>query len=108
MMTELQRVRLVRLLGISEGISFLVLLLIAMPVKYIWHLPGMVTVVGWIHGALFIAYGIVVLLAAKALRYPLFRVGVACAAALLPVGTFLLDRGWRKRERELRQAEKHV
>jgi integral membrane protein len=100
-MMDFYKVRMLRITGITEGISFFVLLLVAMPLKYFFAMPQMVTVVGWIHGALFIAYLVAVVVAAGALRYSLFRVGVAFAAALVPVGTFWLDREWRKREREL-------
>ena len=45
-----------RIVGIAEGISFLVLLLIAMPLKYLAGFPQAVLIVGWIHGFLFIVY----------------------------------------------------
>ncbi|MEK6782532.1 MAG: DUF3817 domain-containing protein [Bacteroidota bacterium] len=54
-----------RIIGIAEGISFLVLLLIAMPLKHYFGFPMMVKVVGWMHGILFIAYIGAVLLAIK-------------------------------------------
>ena len=45
-----------RMIGIAEGISFLVLLLIAMPLKYLMHIPEAVKITGWIHGALFVTF----------------------------------------------------
>ena len=45
-----------RMVAIAEGISFLVLLGIAMPLKYILDVPEAVKVVGWIHGALFVTF----------------------------------------------------
>lgn len=50
-----------RRIAISEGISFLVLLLIAMPLKYFAHLPKAVTIAGSIHGVLFISFMILAL-----------------------------------------------
>ena len=44
------------MIGIAEGISFLVLLLIAMPLKYFMQMPEAVKFVGWVHGALFVAF----------------------------------------------------
>ncbi|MBK8609388.1 MAG: DUF3817 domain-containing protein [Chitinophagaceae bacterium] len=41
-----------RIVGIAEGISFLVLLLIAMPMKYFMQIPEAVKFTGWVHGAL--------------------------------------------------------
>ena len=40
----------------AEGISFLVLLFVAMPLKYIWDDPSWVRIVGMAHGVLFVAY----------------------------------------------------
>ena len=91
-----------RFTGISEGISFLVLLMIAMPMKYYLGLPLAVRVVGWMHGVLFILYIIAVFLSIKIMRWNWFAVLVALGASLIPFGTFLLDKSWRKREKEIR------
>ena len=96
------KIRYLRFTGIAEGISFLVLLLIAMPLKYYFGLPIAVKVVGWMHGVLFIAYIIIVLLSIKIMRWNWFSVGVALAASLIPIGTFLLDASWKRREEELK------
>ena len=42
-----------RLVGGLEGISYLLLLGVAMPLKYLAGMPAMVQVAGWIHGLLF-------------------------------------------------------
>jgi integral membrane protein len=90
-----------RVIGIAEGISFLVLLLIAMPIKYFLGVPEVVKYVGWIHGVLFMAYVVAVFLAIRAMRWNLFSVLVALAASLVPVGTFLLDKQLKRRQDEL-------
>ncbi|MBK5279665.1 MAG: DUF3817 domain-containing protein [Bacteroidia bacterium] len=95
------RIVYLRLTGITEGISFLVLLLIAMPLKYYFGWPLAVKVVGWLHGILFIAYIAAVLLAIKAMQWNWFSVGVALAASLIPIGTFVLDASWKRREKQL-------
>lgn len=97
-------IRNLRFIGIAEGISFLVLLLIAMPLKYFLGVPMAVKVVGWMHGVLFIAYILVVLLAIKAMDWSFFGVVIALVASLIPGGTFVLDRSWKRREQVLRQA----
>lgn len=97
------KIRFLRLVGITEGISFLVLLLIAMPLKYYFGWPMAVKVVGWMHGVLFVAYIVAVLLAIKAMVWNWFDVLVALAASLVPVGTFVLDKWWKKREEEISQ-----
>jgi len=95
------RIKLLRFVGITEGISFLILLLIAMPLKYFFDWPFAVKVVGWAHGILFVAYIFAVLLAIRAMKWSWFSVGVALAASLVPIGTFMLDRSWKRRENEL-------
>ncbi len=45
-----------RKIAFAEGVSFLVLLLIAMPLKYMADLPITVTIVGGLHGILFVAF----------------------------------------------------
>jgi len=97
------RITQLRVIGIAEGISFLILLLIAMPLKYYFDLPMMVKVVGWLHGILFIVYIAAVFLAIKAMRWNWFSVLVALAASLIPIGTFVLDKSLKKRQDELQE-----
>lgn len=90
---------LLRVVGFAEGISFLVLLGVAMPLKYIAKLPLAVTVVGTIHGVLFILFVAAVLNASMRLRWwsPTWLLAAA-AASVLPFGTFVLDAWLRRRE----------
>jgi|SRR5688500_4825853 integral membrane protein len=92
-------IRNLRVIGILEGISFLVLLCIAMPLKYFMDMPLAVKYVGWAHGVLFILYIPAVFLARKAMQWNFFQVLVALAASLVPFGTFVLDRQLSKREK---------
>jgi integral membrane protein len=94
----INKIRFLRYIGIAEGISFLVLLLIAMPLKYYFGWPMAVKVVGWMHGILFITYIVAVLLAVKAMKWNWISVGLALVASLIPIATFLLDRSWKRRE----------
>jgi integral membrane protein len=87
--TALGRLRIVAFL---EGISFLVLLCIAMPLKYMADTPGPVRVVGMAHGVLFIAYVFLLLQVALELRWKLSRAVLAFIASLIPFGTFYADK----------------
>ncbi len=80
-----------RLIGILEGISFFVLLLVAMPLKYFLDLPLAVKYVGWVHGILFIAYMVALLNAAIRLSWSWKKVVIAGLASLFPGGPFILD-----------------
>jgi integral membrane protein len=82
--------------GITEGISFLILLFIAMPLKYFFKQPMAVTIVGWIHGILFVAF-LVLAWEVKTSRSKSMKwFAAAFAAALLPAGTFFFDRQLKK------------
>jgi len=94
-------IRLLRIIGISEGISFLTLLLIAMPLKYFVDFPLAVKIVGWAHGILFMAFFVMVLVAVKPMKWRLMDVLIAWTASLVPTGTFFLDRSLKRRLNDL-------
>ncbi|RKH35501.1 DUF3817 domain-containing protein [Corallococcus sicarius] len=94
-----------RAVAFWEGMSFLVLLLIAMPLKYVMHLPQGVRVVGMAHGLLFMAYLYTLMMAAIEYRWGVKRIAVAFAASLVPGGTFWLDAQLRGEARALETAQ---
>ena len=81
-----------RILGFVEAASFLTLLFVAMPLKYLAHLPQPVSVVGALHGAIFVAYLVFLVLVATKEKWRLGPVLGALAAAILPFGPFFFDR----------------
>jgi integral membrane protein len=81
-----------RIIAICEGLSFLILLFIAMPLKYFAGKPEAVQFVGWAHGVLFVAYMIAGLDVRKALGWDFKKVLTAVLAAFVPFGPFILDK----------------
>jgi len=81
-----------KFIAILEGISFLVLLGIAMPLKYILGYPATTEVVGMAHGILFIAYVLMVFFIRKQLNWNYKTTFLALAASVLPFGPFVVDR----------------
>lgn len=81
-----------RRVGKIEGISYLVLLFIAMPLKYFADLPLAVKIVGWIHGVLFIWFCWVLAVARFRGGFSYGMSLLAFIAALLPFGPFVIDR----------------
>ena len=75
-----------RLVGIVEAISFLLLLGVAMPLKYAAGMPMAVKIAGWIHGLLFILFCIALIQAWRASRWSILHAGGFLIAALLPLG----------------------
>ncbi len=80
-----------KIIAIAEGISFLVLLLIAMPLKYMMQIPEPVKYVGWAHGVLFVLYGILLLQVFIVVKWSFIKTLVAFLVSFIPFGTFWLD-----------------
>lgn len=91
----MQALRRLRWAGWLEGGSFLVLLFVAMPLKYLAGQPLAVRVVGMAHGVLFILYVVMLALAAGDRAWPVGRSVRGLVAALLPFGPFVFDRSLR-------------
>jgi len=87
-----------RLIGIVEAVSFLMLLGIAMPLKHFAEMPQAVRILGWVHGLLFIGFVVALILARDAMRWSFRWTGLVLLAALLPFGPFVIDRRLRKEE----------
>ena len=95
-----------RFIGTLEAISFLVLLGIAMPLKYAFGMPEMVKYTGWAHGLLFVLYLGAVLNAAFSFRWSLWKVLAAMAASVVPFGPFILDARLLKQEETKLESQK--
>ncbi|WP_320108707.1 DUF3817 domain-containing protein [Psychrobacter sp. NG25] len=92
-LTEKQNFALKKLtiMGYLEGTSFLLLLGIAMPLKYMLGMPEAVSYVGPLHGILFVAYIIVLIITASKIKIPLWALPVGVLGSFLPLGPFIFD-----------------
>ncbi len=95
-----------RLIAITEGISYIVLLFIAMPIKYFAGFPDAVKYTGWVHGLLFMLYLLGLISAKINLNWGFKKTVIAFLASLIPFGTFVLDVSLRKEESLLLQKAK--
>ena len=86
---------LLRYIALSEGASWITLLFFAMPMKYLWHDPIYVKIVGMLHGLLFIA--LLVYLALTLLEEDIDKRETAriFIASFIPFGTFFTDKNLR-------------
>lgn len=89
-----------RVIGLVEGASFLFLLGVAMPIKYLAGNPLPVKYAGWVHGILFILFCVALVGAARAQGWGVRKALKFFVAALLPFGPLVIDRGL-KAEQEL-------
>lgn len=81
-----------RWLALAEGVSFLLVLFVTMPLKYAFHYPMPNKIVGMAHGLLFVAYVWLVLQMALEYRWPHKKTALALLASVVPFGTFWADK----------------
>ena len=79
------------LIGRAEGVSYLLLLLIAMPLKYFADMPLAVKYTGWVHGLLFVLYVAAIVLTGVERKWSLWKMFLFFLAALLPFGPFVAE-----------------
>lgn len=89
---KLRLINIYRYTALVEAISYLILLFIAMPLKYIWDIPDGVKYMGWIHGWLFLFYFAVLIAAAFKYRWSILRVVYYLIASVLPFLPFFIDK----------------
>ncbi len=84
--------KLLRFTAFWEGVSYLLLLFVCMPLKYLvgWeHAALMTRIVGMAHGFLFVAYVILVLMYAN--KWGVLKTLLLLLASILPFGTFVAE-----------------
>lgn len=80
-----------RLSGWLEGLSYLLLLGVAMPIKYVWGDPSWVSVVGMAHGILFVLYVGLAFVLYDREDWSIKKLAYAMIASFLPFGPFVFD-----------------
>ncbi|MFT5237417.1 MAG: integral membrane protein [Flavobacteriaceae bacterium] len=83
-----------KIISTLEAISFLLLLGIAMPLKYIWDLPQMVQTVGMAHGVLFLLYIAGAVYISQKLNWTIKQLAIAIFCSILPFGPFYIERNY--------------
>lgn len=101
MTTHKSSTKLFRTVGLLEGISYLVLLGIAMPLKRFAGIPEAVKYTGWAHGILFMLFVALLLQVGYTQKRSFRWMAAAFIASLIPFGTFVLDRQIKKEEQAL-------
>lgn len=85
-------IQTLRAVGFLEGMSFLLLLFIAMPMKYLMDNPILVKYVGMGHGVLFIVFLVVLFVVCEKQKWALNVFILGLIASILPFGPFVFDR----------------
>lgn len=85
-------VKTFRIVSTLEALSFLLLLGIAMPLKYIWEFPQMVQVVGMAHGVLFLLYLVGAYFMKEKLNWSWSTLAIVMLCSVLPFGPFYAEK----------------
>ena len=81
-----------RKIALLEGLSYIILLVIGVPLKYLFNNDWVVKLLGMPHGILFIAYIIFSLILYKKMKWSNLDFTIILSASLIPFGTFYADR----------------
>jgi integral membrane protein len=81
-----------RVVSFLEGTSYLLLLFIAVPIKYWMNDPQYVKLLGMPHGLLFVGYIVLAFLLRSELNWSIKTFGAVLLASILPFGTFYVDK----------------
>jgi len=87
-----------RVMAYLTGVLLLLLVFVAMPIKYVGHNRGPVALIGTAHGFLFIVYLVTAFDLGVRLRWPLPRLGLRMLAGTVPFAAFVVE---RRVEREM-------
>ncbi|HEY0091291.1 MAG TPA: DUF3817 domain-containing protein [Flavobacterium sp.] len=85
-----------KFIALLEGVSLLLLLLFAMPMKYMFDQPVYVKVIGMAHGILFMVYIILALMLKQEKKWNWIQLAEICIASIIPFGTFYIERKYLK------------
>ena len=83
--------KIFRIIAFLEGISYLLLFVVSMPLKYVFDIPEPNQVIGYFHGLLFVAYCIYAIIIYREYNWSLTTLFIVFVASLLPFGTFIAE-----------------
>ena len=84
-------IKILRIISYLEGISYVLLLFIAVPIKYYADDPSLVKLLGMPHGLLFVAFVIVSLMNSKKYDWSFIKTVFVLISSIIPFGTFYVD-----------------
>jgi integral membrane protein len=84
-------IKILRVISYLEGISYILLLFIAVPIKYYANDPYLVKLLGMPHGLLFVAFVILSLVNSKKYNWSFIKTIVVLISSIIPFGTFYVD-----------------
>lgn len=90
--------KLFRIVAFLEGVSYILLLFIATPIKYLANDPQYVKLLGMPHGLLFMLYVVLAIILKPTYKWNNRSFAVILIASVIPFGTFYVDRKYLKKK----------
>jgi len=85
-----------RIVALLEGVSYILLLFIATPIKYLGDDPTYVKLLGMPHGVLFLAYIVLAIMVSQELKWNIRTLLIVLVASIIPFGTFYIEKKYLK------------
>jgi integral membrane protein len=89
--------KIFRIISFLEGISYLLLLFVAVPIKHFQGDVSYVKMLGMPHGILFMGYIVLAIVIQKQMKWNLKTVGIVVLASVIPFGTFYVDKKYMQK-----------
>ncbi len=86
-----------RITALLEGVSYILLLFIATPIKYLYEDPQYVKILGMPHGILFMSYVVLAILISSDMKWTTKTLWIVLVASIVPFGTFYIDKKYLKK-----------
>ena len=81
-----------RIVSLLEGVSYILLLFVATPIKYLQGNPEYVKLLGMPHGILFMLYIVLAFVIQKEMKWNNKTLGIVLLCSIIPFGTFYMDK----------------
>ena len=90
-------IKIFRIVAFLEGVSYILLLFIAVPIKYLLDDPTYVKLLGMPHGILFVVYIIFSVIGKNKFKWSYKEFFIVSEASLIPFGTFYVDKKYLRK-----------
>jgi len=85
-----------RIIAFLEGVSYILLLFVAVPIKYLMDDPQYVKMLGMPHGILFMLYVVLAFMIRSDFKWNAKQFSIVLLASIIPFGTFYIERKYLK------------